>query len=57
MRTDDDLYGQYMVAAELHMTVAELRQRMSSAEFTNWLAYFAERARREANALKRARRR
>jgi hypothetical protein len=42
---------------QLHMTVDELRQRMSGAEFTKWVAFLAERNRREQAAIKRANKR
>lgn len=44
------------LALLLHMTVAELRQRMSGAEFTKWAAFLAEKNRREVAAMKRQQR-
>lgn len=55
-RTDPDKYAQFTVARELRMTVSEMQQRMSSKEFTEWIAYFAERHRRELRSSKRAQR-
>lgn len=38
---------EFYVAEKLHMTVADLRDRMSSREFTEWCVYFARRAQRQ----------
>ena len=56
MRTDPDEYATFELASQLHMTVAELRRRMSSAEFTRWMVFFREKNRRERKHQPRARR-
>lgn len=55
MRTDAEEYATFDLALQLHMTVAELRQRMSGSEFVMWMAFRAEKARRETRAMKAAR--
>lgn len=40
-----DLFFEFQLARELHMTVAELRETMPAIEFAQWQAFFkAEKA-------------
>ncbi len=58
MRNDSDVYATFAVCETLGgMTVSEMTQRMSSFEFTHWLAYLKEKHRREERAMREARRR
>lgn len=51
-----ELAFEFRLARDLHLTVAELRRRLSVAEFTEWIAYYrheaAEQKRAEAEAQK-----
>lgn len=42
------------LAQKLSMTVASLRERMSSAEFVRWQVYYARKAQREELETKKA---
>ncbi|MBT9177505.1 MAG: hypothetical protein DDT20_01839 [Firmicutes bacterium] len=44
----------FRLARDLSMTVAELERRMTTAEFTEWLAFCSAEAKEEAAAYKRA---
>lgn len=46
-----------MLARDLGMTRSELRQRMSCAEFVDWLAFYALEAEERERALREASRR
>lgn len=48
---------EFFLAGELRMTVADLRGRMSNAEFVAWSVYHGRRAQEREMADKRARRR
>lgn len=45
--TNPDLEYDFYLAAELGMTVAELRERMSNVEYEEWNMYHARRAQQE----------
>jgi hypothetical protein len=47
---------EFFLAGELSMTVAELRVRMSSAEYAQWVGYYDWRAEREKRELDRQQR-
>lgn len=47
----------YFLAAELHMTVQELEDKMGNSEFMHWQAFYGMKAQREELAMKRARKR
>ncbi len=44
---ENDLEFQFFLAQKLSMTVAELRDRMTHAEYVGWSRYFAVKAQRE----------
>jgi hypothetical protein len=46
-----------MLARDLHMTRAELVQRMSASEFAHWIAFYNMEAHDREQAQKRAQRR
>ncbi len=50
-----ELGFEHYLAEKLHMTVARLRQEMSSAEYMRWSVYFGRKAQREQLASMRAR--
>lgn len=47
METNPSLEFEHYLATKLAMTVAELRDRMSSAEFVSWGVYYGRRAQDE----------
>lgn len=53
---DPQLYLQFFIAETLGMTLAELRQRMSTEELYAWSAYLNLKSEREEKAYERARR-
>lgn len=46
MDRDPSLEFDFYLAERLHMTVAELRERLSSAEWTQWYVYYGRKAQR-----------
>jgi hypothetical protein len=53
-QTDPDEYLLFALALEMGMPAADLRHRLSAAEFTSWVAFLNERARREREASETA---
>ena len=49
---DGDLEMEFFVAEKLHMTVARLREEMSSDEFERWCVYFGRKGQRNELAGK-----
>lgn len=47
-----DLEFEFYLAQKLSMTVGELRERMSNAEFVQWVAYYSKRAQAQELAAK-----
>lgn len=47
----------FRLARDLRMSVGELRRRMSSAEFSEWVAFYSYEAKMRAEAEREARRR
>jgi hypothetical protein len=45
--TDPEFQFEFFLAAELGMTVAEMRRRMSTSEFVQWNRYYATKSQRE----------
>lgn len=54
MRTDASLKFEYMLARDLHMTRAELLERMSAREFAEWIAFYTLEVQEREQAQKRA---
>lgn len=54
MEADPDLEFEHFLAAELGMTVADMRARMSQDEYVRWGVYYGRKAQREELELKRA---
>lgn len=48
---------EFRLARDLGMTVGELRQRMSTAEFAQWVAFYVAEAKERARQEKAARKR
>lgn len=47
LESNPDLEFDFFLAAKLHMTVADLRERMSNQEWQYWSIYYARIAQRE----------
>lgn len=51
---ESDLGFEFFLAAELHMTVGEMRRRMTNAEYQQWCMYYQVKAQKiEAEQQKR----
>jgi len=55
--TDPELRFEFVLARELHMTVGELRRRMSTREFAHWIALYRIEAREREAEQRRAQQR
>ena len=51
--TNPELEFEFYLAERLHMTVAELRDRVSGDEFVRWWVYYGRKAQRQELAIKR----
>jgi len=56
MESNPDLEFDHFLAEKLHMTVDELRTRMSADEYARWIVYYQRKGQRQDLALKAAKR-
>lgn len=55
METNPEIEFDYMLAEKLGMPVAEMRRRMSAAEWLGWYVYLARKNQRQELELMKAR--